>query len=63
MKICVLLASGYDKMSLAEYTRAINKKTGAELKSGAMRSRRLKKFRLMSSNDEGAPIKSPNRGI
>lgn len=57
------LAAGYDKMSLAEYTRAINTKTGANLKPDAMRSRRLKKFRLMSSKDEGRPIKSPNRGI
>jgi hypothetical protein len=56
------LAAGYDKMRPAEYTRAINKTTGANLKPGAMRSRRLKKFRLMSSNDEGAPIKSPNQG-
>jgi hypothetical protein len=56
-------AAGYDKMSNAEYTDAINAKTGAKLKPEAMKARRLKKFRLLSSNPEGAPIKSPNREI
>ncbi len=52
------LAAGYDKMSLAEYTRAINKKAGAELKPGTMKARRLKKFRLLSSLPEGHPQES-----
>jgi hypothetical protein len=58
-------AAGYDKMSLAEYTDAINAKTGAKLKRDAMKARRLKKFRLLSSNPEGgrSPNKSPNREI
>ena len=50
-------AAGYDKMSLAEYTAAINAKTGANLKPDAMKKRRLKKLRLLSSNPEGAPIR------
>ena len=51
-------AAGYDKMRNAkEYTDAINAKTGANLKPAAMKARRLKKLRLVSSNDEGAPIR------
>jgi hypothetical protein len=48
-------AAGYDKMKLDEYTDAINAKTGASLKPAAMKARRLKKLRLVSSNNEGAP--------
>ena len=51
-------AAGYNKMSLAGYTAAINAKAGARLSPDAMKARRLKKFRLLSSNPEGAPIKS-----
>jgi hypothetical protein len=50
-------AAGYDKMKPDEYTAAINTKTGATLKPGAMKKRRLKKLRLLSSNPEGAPIR------
>jgi hypothetical protein len=51
-------AAGYDKMSLAEYTNAINAKAGAKLTSSAMKKRRLKKFGLLSSRPEGRPTKS-----
>jgi hypothetical protein len=51
-------AAGYDKMSLADYTDAINTKTGAKLKPEAMKARRLKKLRLLSANPEGRPEKS-----
>jgi hypothetical protein len=50
-------AAGYDKMKPDEYTAAINAKTGANLKPGAMKKRRLKKLRLLSSNPEGSPIR------
>ena len=50
-------AAGYDKMKPDEYTAAINAKTGANLKPDAMKKRRLKKLRLLSSNPEGAPIR------
>lgn len=50
-------AAGYDKMKPDEYTAAINAKTGANLKPGAMKKRRLTKLRLLSSNPEGAPIR------
>jgi hypothetical protein len=50
-------AAGYDKMKPDEYTNAINAKTGANLKPDAMKKRRLKKLRLLSSNPEGAPIR------
>lgn len=50
-------AAGYDKMKPDEYTAAINAKTGANLKAEAMKKRRLKKLRLLSSNPEGAPIR------
>ena len=50
-------AAGYDKMKPDEYTAAINAKTGANLKPDAMKKRRLKKLRLLSSNLEGAPIR------
>jgi len=51
-------AAGYDTMSLADYTRAINAKTGAKLLPDAMKARRLKKFRLLSARPEGCPPKS-----
>ena len=50
-------AAEYDKMKPDEYTAAINAKTGANLKPDAMKKRRLKKLRLLSSNPEGAPIR------
>jgi hypothetical protein len=50
-------AAGYDQMKPDEYTAAINAKTGANLKPDAMKKRRLKKLRLLSSNPEGAPIR------
>ena len=51
-------AAGYDKMRNAkEYTDAINAKTGATLKPAAMKARRLKKLRLVSSNSDGVPIR------
>jgi len=50
-------AAGYDKMKPDEYTAAINARTGANLKPDAMKKRRLKKLRLLSSNPEGAPIR------
>jgi hypothetical protein len=43
-------AAGYDQMKPDEYTAAINAKTGANLKPDAMKKRRLKKLRLLSSN-------------
>jgi hypothetical protein len=51
-------AAGYDKMSLADYTRAINAKTGKKLKPEAMRARRYKKFGLMTKKQPGPPPKS-----
>ena len=51
------LAAGYNKMSLAEYTRAINTKTGANLNPDAMKKRRLKKLGLASARPEGRPEK------
>ena len=47
------LAAGYDKMSLAEYTAAINAKTGAKLKPEAMEKRRYTKLGLMTSRKPG----------
>jgi hypothetical protein len=51
-------AAGYDKMSLAEYTGAINAKTGAKLKPDAMEKRRYRKLGLMTERKPGPPAKS-----
>ena len=51
-------AAGYDKMSLADYTRAINAKTGKKLKPETMRARRYKKFGLMTKKQPGPAPKS-----
>jgi hypothetical protein len=51
-------AAGYDKMSLGEYTNAINAKTGAELKPQAMEARRYKKLGLMTKKPPGPLPKS-----
>lgn len=50
-------AAGYDKMSLAEYTDAINAKTGAKLKPDAMEKRRYTKLGLMTKKPPGPPPK------
>jgi hypothetical protein len=50
-------AAGYDKMSLAEYTDAINAKTGAKLKPDAMEKRRYAKLGLMTKKPPGPPPK------
>ena len=50
-------AAGYDKMSLAEYTDAINAKTGAKLKPEAMEKRRYKKLGLMTERPTGPASK------
>lgn len=50
-------AAGYDKMSLAEYTDAINVKTGAKLKPDAMEKRRYAKLGLMTKKPPGPPPK------
>ena len=52
-------AAGYDKMSLTDYTRAINAVTGAKLKPDAMKKRRLKKLGLLSARPEGRPEGRP----
>ena len=52
-------AAGYDKMSLTDYTRAINTVTGAKLKPDAMKKRRLKKLGLLSARPEGRPEGRP----
>jgi hypothetical protein len=49
--------AGYDKMSLAEYTAAINDKTGAKLKPDAMEKRRYAKLGLMTKKKTGPPQK------
>jgi hypothetical protein len=46
-------AAGYDKMSLVEYTDAINAKAGAKLKPEAMEARRYKKLGLMTKKPPG----------
>ena len=51
-------AAGYDKMSCAEYTEAINAKTGADLKTEAMKKRRYKKLGLMANKSPGPPPKA-----
>ncbi len=51
-------AAGYDKMSLPEYTDAINAKTGAKLKPDAMEKRRYAKLGLMTKKPPGPPSKS-----
>jgi hypothetical protein len=51
-------AAGYDKMSLAEYTNAINAKTGAKLKPDAMEKRRYSKLGLMTKRPPGPAPKS-----
>jgi len=50
-------AAGYDKMSLAEYTAAINAKTGAKLKPESMEKRRYKKLGLMTERPTGPASK------
>ena len=51
-------AAGYDKMSLADYTRAINAKTGASVKPDAMEKRRYQKLGLMTKKPTGPAPKS-----
>jgi hypothetical protein len=52
------LSAGYDKMNLAEYTRAINVKTDAKLTPDAMEKRRYTKLGLMTKKKPGPPPKS-----
>jgi hypothetical protein len=51
-------AAGYDKMSLAEYTDAINAKAGTNLKPEAMEKRRYAKLGLMTKKPPGPRRKS-----
>ncbi len=51
-------SKGYDKMSLAQYTRAINAATGANLKPEAMERRRYSKHGLMTKKRPGPPAKA-----
>lgn len=52
------LSEGYNKMSLNQYTQAINAKTGAKLKPGAMGKRRYAKLGLMTKRPPGPTPKA-----
>lgn len=51
-------AKGYDKMSQAQYTSAINAATGANLKPAAMERRRYSKHGLMTKKRPGPSTKA-----